>query len=131
MFVDIFFFHAQFFKQYPPDSANDLKKKRIVLTRWLRETKRNQLPEYWRLSHMYEEMQMEAMKTIDIINVEIPQINQVLGLATPMMHRSVFHIKKGKSYFQHSLLPDGCHAGVKASNLWAKYLNRAIVLNHS
>lgn len=86
---------------------------------------------YHKFEDMYEEMQMEAMKTIDIINVEIPQINQVLGLATPMMHRSVFHIKKGKSYFQHSLLPDGCHAGEKASNLWAKYLNRAIVLNHS
>ena len=52
MFADIFFFHAQFFKLYPPDSANDLKKKKIVLTRWLQEAKRNQLSEYWRLSHM-------------------------------------------------------------------------------
>ena len=29
MFADIFFFHAQFFKLYPPDSANDLTKKEL------------------------------------------------------------------------------------------------------
>jgi hypothetical protein len=75
-------------------------------------------------------MQIDAMKTLDIINTEIPQINKALGLATPMLHRSVFHIKKGKAYFQHSLLPDGCHGSEKANNLWAKYINRAISLNH-
>ena len=47
-----FFFHAKFFKLYPPDSANDLKKRRIVLTRWLQETKINQLSQYRRLAHM-------------------------------------------------------------------------------
>lgn len=85
---------------------------------------------YHKFSDMYDGMQIDAMKTLDIINTEIPQINKALGLATPMLHRSVFHIKKGKTYFQHSLLPDGCHGSEKANNLWAKYINRAISLNH-
>lgn len=81
-------------------------------------------------SSSYEHMQTRLMDTTKALNVFLLELNQTLNLSTPCLHRSVMHNqKKGKTYFQHTLLVDGCHASAKVKESWAAGIGGAITRN--
>ena len=81
-------------------------------------------------SHQYSIMQDGLLESIKELNAYIPTINKSLGLSTPCLHRTVLHNKsKGRSYFQHSRLHDGCHADESLNLSLAECLDRSFTLN--